>query len=201
MGFLSKIVKGAKKLVKGITGGDLLSAGTDLLGGFLGNSAKQSAADRANQFSAYMSNTSYQRTIEDMKKAGINPAVAYSQGGASTPTGQQADVEGYSKVSGKAITNAVTAAQVANTKANTTLQASQANSTDVNAAKTVVDRQNALLDQKLLKNEIKSSHLDLAAKESLSPTARAYIGALGSVTSSARDAAGAYNTIRNQKRR
>lgn len=34
-----------------------------------------------------MSDTSYQRAVEDMVKAGINPIVAYSQGGASTPTG------------------------------------------------------------------------------------------------------------------
>ena len=44
----------------------------------------------------HMSSTSYQRAVEDMKKAGLNPILAYANGGASTPGGSGATITGAS---------------------------------------------------------------------------------------------------------
>lgn len=54
--------------------------------------ANQMAQDQRS-WEEQMSNSAYQRAIADMRQAGLNPALAYQQGGASTPTGAMGDTQ------------------------------------------------------------------------------------------------------------
>lgn len=66
----------------------------DLLGGILSyagtldtNSSNQAMANANNAFSAQQFATRYQTTVKDLQAAGLNPMLAYTQGGGSPPTG------------------------------------------------------------------------------------------------------------------
>lgn len=54
----------------------------------MANNNLQAEAQR--QWASSMSSTAYQRATQDMRAAGINPMLAYMQGGASTPSGASA---------------------------------------------------------------------------------------------------------------
>lgn len=57
------------------------------------NDTNVEIAQRQMEFQERMSNTAYQRAMADMSKAGLNPMLAYSQGGASTPPGASTRIE------------------------------------------------------------------------------------------------------------
>ncbi|WNK15001.1 MAG: DNA pilot protein [Microvirus sp.] len=96
----------------------LIAAGATLAGGILQNNSAKAQANRQMEFQEEMSNTSYQRGMEDMRQAGLNPILAAKVGGATTPSGAAAPV---ANVVGPAVSSALQvqqqSAQIANTEA------------------------------------------------------------------------------------
>ena len=92
------------------------------------NRRQADAAEAANTFSAQQFATRYQTSVSDMKSAGLNPMLAYSQGGGSPPSGVQANVPANSLASANSGYWAaqVAKAQVNNTEADTTVKRAQA---------------------------------------------------------------------------
>lgn len=117
MGLLGKLADTAGKIsgfAAGPIGMGMSQLGPEGIGDVLtgGAISDAKAMERANEqnvalardqmaFQERMSNSAYQRAMDDMGKAGLNPMLAFSQGGASTPSGAMAHVEPVNKSMGK----------------------------------------------------------------------------------------------------
>ncbi|AXL15288.1 DNA pilot protein [Microviridae sp.] len=83
-----------------LTGAALIGGATQMFGASRANKTNVKLAREQMAFQERMSSTAWQRGVADMRAAGLNPALAYGQGGASSPSGATTKVENVASQAG-----------------------------------------------------------------------------------------------------
>jgi len=154
----------------------IIGGGATLLGGMMTNKAQAEQAAGAQSFSAEqaekqmdfqerMRETQYQTIVKDLMAAGLNPMLAYSQGGAGTPSGAAA-VGQQAILRNPAEGLAASAAQLGNIQADLELKTANTNESYMRADNISADTKLKLLQapnvSQTLKNLISEQLLNEA---------------------------------------
>ena len=115
-------------------GFDPLSIAGTIGAGLVNNLFASDRQDDAQAFSAQQFASRYQTTVKDMQAAGLNPMLAYSQGGGVAPTSSAASSAGMGDVGATINQGKVASAQEANIRADTVNKEAQTANIDADTA-------------------------------------------------------------------
>jgi len=135
--------------------GTLLSIGSSLLGGFLNNEAAEDRQDDQQAFNAQQFATRYQTTVKDMQAAGLNPMLAYGQGGGAGASSAIAGSPGYPDLGASYNASKIASAQALNIEADTENKRAQAKNIEADTAVKLAQAPNVEADTDVKKAEVK----------------------------------------------
>ena len=136
-----------------------IPAGIELIGGMMtnkqsgenvaaANAASAASADKQMQFQKEQRETQYQTAVKDMQAAGLNPMLAYQQGGAGTGAGASYKAEAAPVINP---TKGVTQSAIGAANVHADLQQKHAATTESVSRTTVNETQAKLLDAQTAK--------------------------------------------------
>lgn len=150
--------------------GAIAGAALPIAGDYMQIRGNKEMQQDQNQFSERMSSSAYQRAVEDMRKAGLNPMLAYSQGGASTPTASQYSGTpnfGADAVAGvsSALASVNQLSQIKNTEAQNAQINAQTDQVRAQTLKTAGETAQQVYQNAAIKASTKNTDLDSDLKE------------------------------------